>query len=128
MSGVASRERDSAMAPKALASSAATQSRIADAAIARLFLQPDTATAAGTGRIRTDQLDPGLVQGRDQLHQRIDVAANHVLAGFHALNGGDRQSRPLRQAALVDPKERPRRAHLSRRDHAEPIASNRALQ
>ena len=62
MSGVASLERDNAMAPKALASSAATQSRIADAAIARLFLQPDTAAAAGTGRVRTNQLDPGLAQ------------------------------------------------------------------
>jgi hypothetical protein len=52
---------------------------------------PET-NASTTGRTlpsRIDQLDPGILQRRNQFHQRIDVAADNSVACFHALNGRD---------------------------------------
>jgi hypothetical protein len=51
---------------------------------------------------------PRRSERRDQLHQRLDVAAHHAVARFHALDGGQRQARGLRERALVDAGERAR--------------------
>src|SRR5256885_8863725 len=52
----------------------------------RPFLQPDAAAAAVARRALVDELDPEAVKRGDQLHQRLDVAADHAVARFHALD------------------------------------------
>ena len=80
-------------------------------------LQPHAAPAAGAGRALADQLDAGGVERADQLHQRIDVAADHAVARLHALDGRHRQAGQLGQLALVDAEQGPGGAQLGRRDH-----------
>ena len=48
-----------------------------------------------------DELHTRGLQGGDELHQRIHIAANHALARLHSLNGGQRQSAGRGQCALV---------------------------
>ena len=55
-------------------------------------------------RIIGNQLNAERIEGRHKLHQRVDVAANNPLAGFHALDGRQGQSGGFRQLALVDAK------------------------
>src|SRR5579859_2868700 len=76
----------------------------------RCVLQPNTASSGLAGRSIADQLDAAAIESFDQFHQGIDVAAHHAFAGFHALDGGHREVRKLRELALIDAKERPGRA------------------
>jgi hypothetical protein len=80
-------------------------------------LQPYPAAARAAGGTFADQLDPCGVEGRDQLHQRVDVAAHDVVARFHPLDGRHRQARESGQLALVDAEQGAGRAHLRRGDH-----------
>jgi hypothetical protein len=41
------------------------------------------------------QLDASFVQGCDQLHERVDVAADRIFARLHSLDCRKRQSRKL---------------------------------
>jgi hypothetical protein len=64
---------------------------------------PET-DASTTGRAlssRIDQFDPGILQCRNQFHQRIDVPADNSVAGFHALNGRYRKIRQVGRLPLV---------------------------
>lgn len=63
------------------------------------------------------QLDTGFFQGTDQLHERVDVTADCVLARLHSLDRRKRQPGKLGELALVDVEQRPCCPHLRGRDH-----------
>ena len=78
-------------------------------AACRRPLQPHAATAAALTASSAISSMPAALSAADQLHQRIDIAADHAVARFHALDRRDRQAREFRELALVDP-ERARAA------------------
>src|SRR5258705_6995997 len=82
------------------------------------FPQADTAAAALARRTFVDQFDAQPLERRNQLHQRLDVAADHPIARLHALDRGQRKTRGLGQLALVDTREGARGAQLPGGDHA----------
>jgi hypothetical protein len=55
---------------------------------AHLLSQANTASACVAGGPLTNELDACGIEGADELHQGIDIAANHAFAGFHALDCG----------------------------------------
>jgi hypothetical protein len=67
-----------------------------------------------------NHFDAGTVKRDNQLHQRIDIASDNVLAGFHALNRWHRKPRKLGKLALVDAEQHPGSPQLSRCDHRPP--------
>jgi hypothetical protein len=81
-------------------------------AIVSSSLQPHAAAFALAGSPLDDQLDAGGVERFDQFHERVDVTADHPVARFHPLNGGERETSHLGQLALVNSEESPRSAQL----------------
>ena len=63
------------------------------------------------------QLDAGFFQSTDQLHKRVDVTADCVLARLHSLDRRKRQPGKLGELALVDVEQRTCCSHLRGRDH-----------
>jgi hypothetical protein len=51
-----------------------------------VLAQPDAAASSRTLHSRIDQLDARLLKRGNQLHERIDVAADHAVTGFHTLD------------------------------------------
>ena len=49
-----------------------------------------------------DKLDSGGIQGGNKLHERVDIAPNYVVAGFHALDGRHRKTGQFGQLPLID--------------------------
>ena len=76
---------------------------------------------SGLRVFRSAKLAGLAVERRDQLHQRLDVAADHAVARLHALDGRQRETRSLREGALIDSGERAGGAQLSRRDHMKSV-------
>jgi len=76
------------------------------------------AAASRTGQSGIDQFDTRILQSRNQLHERIDIAADHAVARLHALDGRQRQAGQFGELALVDAKQRPRRPQLCSSNHA----------
>src|SRR5216683_6275730 len=74
-------------------------------------------TAALADRIFIDELNPGGTQSIDQLHKRVDIAADDAIARFHPLDGRDRQPGEFSKLPLIDPQKSTGRPHLSRSDH-----------
>ena len=60
---------------------------------------------------------PASCEGLDQLHQGIDVAADHAVTGLHALDGRQGQAGQLGQLALVDLQQGTGGTHLRGGDH-----------
>ena len=87
-------------------------------------LQPHAAAAAVAGRVVGDELDAERVERRDKLHQRIDIAADHALAGFHALDGRQRQAGQFSKRALIDAEDCSGGAQLARSDHENSIRND----
>ena len=56
-------------------------------------------------------------QGTDQLHERVDVTSDCVLARLHSLDRRKRQPGKLGELALVDGEQRTCCPHLRGRDH-----------
>jgi len=73
---------------------------------------PDAAPAALAHRIVRNQFDAERIERRDELHQRIHVAANHAFTGLHALDGRQRKPSGFSELALVYPDESPRGPYL----------------
>jgi len=74
--------------------------------------EPDAPASGRTWNSRIDQLDPRVIKGGDQLHERIDIAADDAVTGFHAL---DRRHREVCQSShlpLIDVQERARGPEL----------------
>src|SRR5215470_13466411 len=88
-------------------------------------LQSHATPAALTCRALADELDARDGKGLDQLHQRVDVAADDAVARFHALDGGQRETRAPGKLALIEPQERPRRPHLGASYHVSNIRIDR---
>jgi hypothetical protein len=80
--------------------------------------QPHPTAAVLADRTFGDQLDPGSIERGDHLHQRIHIAADHPVAGLHALDRGHRQPRQRGQLALIDAEQGARAAQLGRDDHS----------
>src|SRR5215470_4185094 len=85
---------------------------------ARSCPQPHASPAAWAHGALADQLNAGGAKRIDELHQRIDIAADDAVARFHALDGRQRQARALGQRLLVDAQQGPGRPHLSASNHA----------
>ena len=84
---------------------------------ARAELLPH-APAAGMARsLGRDEFDAQRFEGADELHQRIHVAADHILARFHALDGRQRQPGRFGELALINAEERARGPELAGGDH-----------
>jgi hypothetical protein len=71
-------------------------------------------------RAFVDQLDPGAVERRHQLHQRVYVAPNHAVAGLHPLDGRHGQARQRGQLALVHADQGAGGSQLGSRDYGRP--------
>src|SRR5262245_6650133 len=84
-------------------------------------LQPHAAAPGLADGSLADQLNPRRRERIDELHQGIDVAADHPFARFHALDRGQRKPRALGEVALVDFQPRPRGPHLGTSNHASDI-------
>jgi len=80
-------------------------------------LEPDAAPAAMARRMIGNQLDAERIEGRDEFHQRIDIAPDHAIACFHPLDGRQRKPGRLRQLALVYPENGARGPELPGSDH-----------
>jgi hypothetical protein len=80
-------------------------------------------TSGGTRNPRIDQLDPGILESRNQLHERIDVAADDAVTGFHTLDRRHRKVCQLSHLPLIDVQERPSSPELIGGNHelASPI-------
>src|SRR5688572_24034761 len=81
------------------------------------LLQANAAAAVLARRAFVDQLDAEALQRRNELHQRLDVAAHHAVARFHALDRGQGKARRLGEGALVDAGEGAGGAQLARGNH-----------
>jgi hypothetical protein len=79
--------------------------------------EADASTAGRTLPPRIDQFDPGILQCRNQFHQRIDVPADNSVACFHALNGGHGKARQIGGLPLVYVQERAGGPELVGRNH-----------
>src|SRR5262245_17690590 len=84
-------------------------------------LQPHAAPPAVADGSLADQLNPGRRERVHELHQGIDVAADHAFARFHALDRGQRKPRALGEVALVDFQQCPRGPHLRTSYHISDI-------
>src|SRR5437763_12057654 len=87
-------------------------------------LESDAPSAAFADGTLVDKLDTGFLKRGDELHQGIDVAADHSVARLHALNGGKREPGRGGQVSLVHPHERSCRLELRRGDHGLTIATH----
>ena len=103
-------------ASTASASRRATATRIVAMLMTGSTLETDAAAAARALRAFRDEFDASGIQRADQLHERIDVAANDAVACLHPLNRGQRKAGHLGQFALVDTEKGARRPQLCRRD------------
>ncbi len=79
--------------------------------------EPDAPAAGRACNARIDQLDPRIIKGGNQLHQRIDIAADDAVAGFHALDRRHRKVGEPGHLPLIDVQERARGPELIGGDH-----------
>ena len=79
--------------------------------------QPDASATGRARNARIDQFDPRVLKRGNQLHQRIDIAADDAVAGFHALDGGHRKVRQISHLPLIDVQERARSPELIGGNH-----------
>ena len=84
----------------------------ADRDAERLLLDAVSSARPADGVI-ADELDANTGERRDELHERVDVAADHVLARLHTLDRRHGQARQLGELSLVDTQEGTRRPQLS---------------
>ena len=66
---------------------------------------------------------PAALERPDQLHQRIDVAADHAVARLHALDRRNRQAAQIGELALIDAEKRAGGPKLTGGDHIKTISS-----
>lgn len=67
-----------------------------------LFLETNAAATVIAGRSISDEDDPGTIQRADKLHQRVHIAADNAITGFHPLNGRQREPRFFGKLPLID--------------------------
>src|SRR4051812_43735018 len=84
-------------------------------------LEPNPAPAIPALRPLSDQFDAGRVERRDELHQRIDISADHPFAGFHPLDRRHREAGQLRQLSLIEAGQSASRSELGSSNHASNI-------
>ena len=67
--------------------------------------KPDAPAPGRTRNPGIDQFDSGVLEGRDQFHERIDVGPDDAVTGFHALNGRNRKVCQIGSLPLIDIEE-----------------------
>src|SRR5260370_31479493 len=82
-----------------------------------MFPETYASTAGRAGNTRIDQLDPRVLQCRNQLHQRVDVPTDDTVARFHALNGRHGKIRQICRLPLIYVQERTGGPELVGRNH-----------
>jgi hypothetical protein len=87
-----------------------------------LRLQTHSTSAARASATLADELDPGDIEGGDQLHQRVDIASDHAAAGLHPLDGRNRKTGQASKLSLIDAQQGSGRAKLTGTDHAWSLA------
>src|SRR5579863_4252000 len=85
------------------------------------FLETDAPAAAIAVRVVGDEDDAGRVERGDQLHERIDGAANDAVARLHPLDGRRGEAGEFRQLPLIDADEGACGAQLCGGDHERAI-------
>ena len=111
-------------ASTAIASSTATQDS-ARVSVMTAGPQPDAAAAAGAGGAFSEISSmPAASSAATSFINELTLPRIVPVAGFHALNGGQRQSGRFGQLALVDAEQGAGRAYLACRDHANRIRSD----
>src|SRR6266404_554812 len=90
---------------------------VLDLRVCDMLPQPHASATIRARDARTDQFDARFIKRGNQLHQRIDIAADHTIAGFHALDRGYRKVRQISHLPLIDIQERARSPELMGRDH-----------
>lgn len=86
-----------------------------------VFPQPHAAPPIGTRTAPIDELDPGVLKCSNQLHEGIDVSANHAVAGLHPLYRRNGKPGEACGFALVDIQQRPRSSQLICCNHKKPF-------
>jgi len=71
-----------------------------------MLAESHAAASSHTRHARIDQLDARILKRGNQLHERIDVAADHTVAGFHALDRRNRKVCQIGRLPLIDVQER----------------------
>jgi hypothetical protein len=74
-------------------------------------------TSGWTRNSRIDQLDPRILKSGNQLHERINVSANHPVTGFHTMDRRHRETCQTRHLPLIDVQERASGPELIGGDH-----------
>src|SRR5436190_10152873 len=82
-----------------------------------MLAEPDATSARRARSARIDQFDAGVLKRGNQYHERIDIGADDAVAGFHALNGGNRKVRQIGGLSLIDIQERASSPELIGGDH-----------
>src|SRR4051794_33730938 len=86
--------------------------------IGSLAPEPHPASAAFAHGVVADELDAGGRNRGRELHERVDIAADHVRARFHPLDRRQRKAAKLGELALVDAEKGPRGPQLRCGDQA----------
>src|SRR3954454_12959257 len=79
--------------------------------------EPHAASAASADGTLPDQLDSILRQAVDELHERVDLAANHPLRSFHTLDRRHGEAAPVSELPLVEPQQGSGRPELRPSNH-----------
>jgi len=82
------------------------------------LLQPDSTPPKVAHRAFADQLQASCMEGCDEFHDRIDIAAHDIRARLHALDGRERKPRAIGKVALIHVEQGARGTHLQRGDHS----------
>src|SRR6266567_8604237 len=90
---------------------------ILDLRVCDMLPQADTSAATRARDARIDQFDPRSIKRGNQLHQRIDIAPDHTVAGLHALDRWYRKVRQPGHLPLIDIQERARSPELIGSNH-----------
>jgi hypothetical protein len=81
------------------------------------LLQANTTPAIIAARMLANQIHARMIERLNHFGQRFNHATNVADAGFHPLDGRQRNARQFGQRFLIDPEQRSRRPHLKGRDH-----------
>jgi len=101
--------------------------RVGANVVAISALQTNAPPAIRARTMFANQNDASRIERADQLHERVDVAADDALARFHSLDRRDRESGLERELPLIDSRKGARRSKLCRRYHRVLWLSSRSV-
>jgi hypothetical protein len=82
-----------------------------------MLSKPNTSSSGWTRSAFVDEFDSSPFKGGDQFHERIDIAADNAIAGFHPLDRRNREPGETGSFSLIDIQQRSRGSQLICCDH-----------